>query len=79
MDMAMDEDAVFRGDAQLVFMNPESLLSDTAWRDMFRTPVYKENLVALAVDEAHLVKKWYHFSVCTRNFFVCVHVCEQLL
>ena len=40
-----------RGDTQLIFMNPESILSDTAWRDMLKTPVYQ---VALAIDEVHI-------------------------
>ena len=57
-DQPTCEDAIVRGDFQLLFINPETLLSDTAWRDMFRTPVYQENLVALAIDEAHLVEKW---------------------
>ncbi len=43
---------------QLVFMNPESLMSDSRWRDMLRSPVYRENLVGLVIDEVHCVKKW---------------------
>ena len=38
ISVSTNEDAVFRGDAQLVFMNPETLLSDSAWRDMFIVP-----------------------------------------
>ena len=53
-----DEDAVVRGDIQLIFMNPETLLSDQSWREMFLSPVYQKGLVALAIDEAHLVEKW---------------------
>ncbi len=47
-----------KGEAQLVFMSPESLLSVLMWREMFRSRVYQENIVCLAVDEAHLVEKW---------------------
>ncbi len=47
-----------KGEAQLVFMSPESLLSVLTWREMFRSRVYQENFVCLAVDEAHLVEKW---------------------
>ena len=50
--------STYMGDVQLVFINPESILSDSAWRDMLRAPVYQCNLVALAIDEAHLVEKW---------------------
>ena len=53
-----EEDAVIKGDIQLVFMSPETILSDSGWRDMLNTSVYQKHLVALAVDEAHLVEKW---------------------
>ena len=56
-----DEDAigeVCSGKYQLVYMSPESLLTDERWRDMLLSPVYHENLVGLIVDEAHCVKKW---------------------
>ena len=49
---------VAEGKYQLVFMSPESLLLNTRWREMLRSTVYRTNLVALAIDEAHLVKKW---------------------
>ena len=35
------------------FISPESLLTDSTWRDMVQTPVYQERLIAFAVDEAH--------------------------
>ena len=35
-----NEDVIAMGDVQLVFASPEILLSDEAWRDMLRTPVY---------------------------------------
>ena len=53
-----DEEVVARGKAQLVYMSPETLLSEPLWRELFRSPTYKSNLVALAIDEAHLVAKW---------------------
>ena len=54
-DTAMD---VCIGKYQLVYMSPESLLTDERWRDMLQSPIYEANLVALAVDEAHCVTKW---------------------
>ena len=57
-DSTENEDVIARGDIQLVFTSPETLLSDGTWRDMLRTPVCQDNLVALAVDEAHLVEMW---------------------
>lgn len=50
--------AVVCGEYQLVYMSPESLLGVLQWREMFRSPIYQECLVAIAVDEAHLVEKW---------------------
>ena len=44
------------GKFQLVFVSPESLLTNPIWREMVRSLVYQENLVAL-VDKAHCVKK----------------------
>ena len=49
--------AICDGRFQLVFMSPESLLRNTEVRDMLLSPVF-QNLVAVAVDEAHCVKKW---------------------
>ena len=50
-------DDILNGDVQLVYLSPESVLSHTHWRDMFHTLTYQNNLVCLAVDEAHLVEK----------------------
>ena len=49
---------VERGDYQLVYMSPESMLAVLRWRKMFSSTVYQENLMAMAVDEAHCVDKW---------------------
>ena len=49
---------VCSGVYQIVYMSPEALLTDEQWRDMLLSPVYRENLVGLVVDEAHCVKKW---------------------
>jgi len=49
---------VLKGDLQLLFISPENLLNNHQFRSMLLTTKYKENLVALAVDEAHCVKTW---------------------
>ena len=41
--------SVVSGEYQLVYMSPESLLGILQWREMFRSPVYQECLVAIAV------------------------------
>jgi len=49
---------VQRGDLQLLFISPESLLCNVAYRSMLLTNQYKKSLVGMAVDEAHCVKTW---------------------
>jgi len=50
---------VIKGDIQLVFISPESLLTNKTYRRMLRSDAYQKKLVAFAVDEAHCVKLWY--------------------
>ena len=49
---------VVNGEAQLVFISPENLICNKVYRDMLLTAPYKENLVAVTIDEAHCVKTW---------------------
>ena len=46
------------GKHQLLYVSPESLICNPLWREVLSSSIYKENLVALAVDEAHCVKHW---------------------
>ena len=39
----------------VVYVSPESILQDSKWRNMLRTSAYEENVIALAVDEAHCI------------------------
>ncbi len=57
-DKAVKE-AVLKGKYQLVFIGPESLIRNLRWREMLRSDTYHQNLVGLAIDEAHCVTKWY--------------------
>ena len=50
---------VIKGDIQLVYISPESLVCNPVYRNMLLSPTYKEKLVALVIDEAHCVKSWY--------------------
>ena len=45
-----------RGHVQLLFISPESLLSNPQWREI---PVYQKKVVGLVVDEAHCRAMWY--------------------
>ena len=49
---------VLHGQIQLLFISPESILLNPRYRNMLLSKTYKENLVALVVDEAHCVKTW---------------------
>lgn len=51
-------DSIRDGKAQLVYTSPESLLTNLHWREMLRSKLYQDNLVAFVVDEAHTVKTW---------------------
>ena len=46
------------GRVQLLYISPESLLTNLEWREMLQSEVYRENLVAFVIDEAHCVKQW---------------------
>ena len=49
---------IVAGHYQLVYVSPEHLLRDLEIREMFRSEVYTNNLVALVVDEAHCIDTW---------------------
>jgi len=49
---------VEEGKFKIVFFTPEMLLLNRKWRNLFSEAVYKHNLRALVIDEAHVVKKW---------------------
>ena len=55
MDKAACEQIV-KGETQLVYVSPEN--SIPKYCQMLLSPVYKENLIGIAVDEAHCVKTW---------------------
>ena len=49
---------VLEGNIEIVFISPESIIHNKAFRNMLRSEAYKERMVALIVDEAHCVKTW---------------------
>lgn len=60
-EVQTDEDAekrVLKGESQLVYISPENLINNPRYRKMLLRQVYKENLVALVIDEAHCVQTW---------------------
>ena len=52
------EEQVLKGQVQLLYISPESAICNRKYRNMFMSPQYRDNLVTLAVDEAHCVHTW---------------------
>ena len=59
---AQDNDAaigeVISGSVQLVYISPESILTNKKFRGMLQKEIYQDKLRALCIDEAHCVKLW---------------------
>lgn len=51
-------DGVEKGCYHLVYTSPECILTVPKWRDMLSSKVYQQNLIAIAVDEAHCIESW---------------------
>ena len=51
-------EAIVNGLVQLVYISPESLLENKRYRNMLKSKIYQEKMVALVVDEAHCVRFW---------------------
>ena len=43
---------VVRGEYQIVLMSPEVMLTELKCREMFRSKVYRDNIVGLVINEA---------------------------
>ena len=56
-DNAIKADVV-NGHYSLVYISPESMLTVLKYREMFRSSVYQQNLICLAINEAHCIDKW---------------------
>jgi len=50
--------SVVKGDIQLLFISPESMLNNKKFRNMLQKNKYQDHLVALVVDEAHCIQMW---------------------
>ena len=57
--LAKHSDLAVPGKFSLLFAAPEALIGVQAWREMMLSSPLCDQLVAIAVDEAHCVSKWY--------------------
>ena len=66
--------SVLKGEIQLVYISPESILNNKKFRNMLQKSVYQERLVALVVDEAHCIQMWLaKYILCnTYYLFHCI-------
>ena len=55
---SVEKAEVVKGNLQLVYFSPESLLLGYRWRELLQTEPYASNVVAFVIDEAHCVMKW---------------------
>lgn len=49
---------VIEGKYSHVYASPEYLLATSTWRGLFVSKVFLENLVGVAIDEAHCISQW---------------------
>ncbi len=42
----------------LIYASPESILTGSRWRSMLASNNFRENCIAVAVDEAHCIVHW---------------------
>ena len=53
---------IIKGEVQLIYISPENILCNNKYHQMLSSAVYKNNLIGIAVDEAHCVKTWLVWS-----------------
>ena len=63
---------VLHGAVQLLYISPESLVCNPMFRNMILSPVYKEKMIALVIDEVHCVKSWYVIKTFLHHFIFTV-------
>lgn len=58
-DEAILRDVENGGVYALVYSSPECMLSNNRWRNLLTSKSFRENCIAVAVDEAHCIAHWY--------------------
>ena len=49
---------IVNGEMNVVFSSREAMLANDRWREIICSQVYQNNVVAVAVDEAHCITHW---------------------
>ena len=68
IDTNVDLESVRNGHYSIVLCHPEALLNTRKGQSLLTDPVFKDNAVAVVIDECHIIEKWYvhpHVHVCT--------------
>ena len=71
--------SVLKGEIQLVYISPESILNNKKFRNMLQKSVYQERLVALVVDEAHCIQMWLAKYILCATYYLFHCIGETLL
>ena len=67
------KEGVIQGLYSLVYISPESMLTNLKYREMFCSDVYQHNLMCLVIDKAHCAEKWWIYTK-VFNFYHCCTV-----
>ena len=57
-EIEREDKMLTEGKYHLIFVSPESIMTNLRWREVLWSNVYQQHLVVFAVDEAHCVPKW---------------------
>ena len=49
---------IVNGEMNIVYSSPEVMLANDRWGEMICSEVYQQNVVTVAVDEAHCITQW---------------------
>jgi superfamily II DNA helicase RecQ len=49
--------AVEKGDVRIVLISPEAIF-ESKWRHVLEQKIYRQNVKAIVVDEAHCIIEW---------------------
>ncbi|KAK3107581.1 hypothetical protein FSP39_017686 [Pinctada imbricata] len=51
-------EALRKGDFNLIYAHPETLLNNKTIANLLRSKVYRDNVCAIVIDEVHMISEW---------------------